>query len=77
MEFLPFKAVSAAGIVGFDGTIEAVNESGAQWVWHKKCIHSHLKIFLQPFANLITGDFDGKDRRRRHENGQGKRSQVC
>ncbi|WP_460885617.1 hypothetical protein [Polaromonas eurypsychrophila] len=24
-----------------------------------------------------TGDSDGKDRRRRHENGQGKRSQVC
>jgi hypothetical protein len=24
-----------------------------------------------------TGDSDGKDSRRRHENGQGKRSQVC
>jgi hypothetical protein len=24
-----------------------------------------------------TGDIDGKDRRRRHENGQGKRSQIC
>ena len=32
---------------------------------------------LHSFHNLNTGDFDGKDRRRRHENGEGKRGQVC
>jgi hypothetical protein len=31
----------------------------------------------QFFATFQPGESDGKDRRRRHEDGEGKRSQVC
>jgi hypothetical protein len=39
-----------------------------QYFWHKSCIQFLSFVFL----TRITGDFDGKDRRRRHENGQRK-----
>jgi hypothetical protein len=58
-----------------DGTIEGLAEKHGHRVWHKKCIHKSRKIFLTTIQQQEI--FDGKDRRRRHEIGQGKRSQVC
>jgi hypothetical protein len=46
------------------------------WLVAQKVHPATLKRIFST-THPATGDFDGKDRRRRHENGQGKRSQVC
>ena len=42
-------------------------------LWHKSCKVNKVSLF----NNRATGVFDGQDRRRRDEDGERKRSQVC
>ena len=42
-------------------------------LWHKSCMVDQVSLF----NNRATGVFDGQDRRRRDEDGERKRSQVC
>jgi hypothetical protein len=70
-----FSACQRPEVKPDNGTIRGLaGNLNRQWLWHKKCIQQARREFST--THPATGDFDGKDRRRRHENGQGKRSQV-
>ncbi|WP_139352065.1 hypothetical protein [Polaromonas sp. A23] len=58
-----------------DGTIQGLAVKHPEGRLAQKVHPAMPKQFFN--HHPATGDSDGKDRRRRHENGQGKRSQVC
>jgi hypothetical protein len=50
------------------GKIRGLAEQPTGLLWHKTCI----QVTEQLLAIIQPGEFDGKDRRRRHEDGEGK-----
>jgi hypothetical protein len=68
------ELASAHATIAAQSSVEP-KKSGEPGFGIKSALTMHQDNFLTTYP--ATGDSDGKDRRRRHENGQGKRSQVC
>jgi hypothetical protein len=73
--FFSFQAAQGWKCPQITAQSEAWQETEPPMPLAQKVHSTGLKTIFQPPIQH-TGDFDGKDRRRRHENGQGKRSQV-